>query len=403
MGELRTRKRGKTWEYSFEAAKVEGKRKTISKGGFRTKTDAIAAGTQAKAEYDNAGIVFTPSEMSVADYMNYWYEQYVLVNLRPNTQSSKKNIINNHIVPKLGHYKLKALTPTILQDFINQIKLNGFSENMLIGIKSCLSSALSYAVHPCNFLSSNPMIYVKSPKYTDINKKRNKVGINNWIVTHECFETIINRFNENSNFYIPLMIGYYAGLRIGETFALTWNDINLKEKTLTVNKQLIKHNRCWFVSPPKTNNSYRTIYIGDILVNALKTIKKRQLENKMNYGEFYFHTYKLDNNLIRQSMQNELITGEELDFICKKENGELLTQESFKYCARVIHYELEISEFHYHALRHTHGTILAENGANPVAVRDRLGHADIKVTLNNYTFNTKKMGIDAVNIFENNA
>lgn len=87
MGELRTRKRGKTWEYSFEGAKVEGKRKTISKGGFRTKTDAIAAGTQAKAEYDNAG------KMSVADYMNYWYEQYVLVNLRPNTQSSKKKIL----------------------------------------------------------------------------------------------------------------------------------------------------------------------------------------------------------------------------------------------------------------------------------------------------------------------
>ena len=50
MGELRTKKRGKSWEYSFECARVDGKRKSISKGGFRTKADAIAAGTKAKAE-----------------------------------------------------------------------------------------------------------------------------------------------------------------------------------------------------------------------------------------------------------------------------------------------------------------------------------------------------------------
>ena len=49
MGELRTRKRGKGWEYSFESARIDGKRKSISKGGFKTKAEALAAGTQAKA------------------------------------------------------------------------------------------------------------------------------------------------------------------------------------------------------------------------------------------------------------------------------------------------------------------------------------------------------------------
>ena len=70
MGELRTRKRGKYWEYSFEGAKIEGKRKPVSKSGFRTKAEAIAAGTQAKAEYDNTGRSFTPSDVSVADYLD---------------------------------------------------------------------------------------------------------------------------------------------------------------------------------------------------------------------------------------------------------------------------------------------------------------------------------------------
>ena len=55
MGQLRTRKRGTTWEWSFEGARINRKRNSISKGGYRTKAEALAAGTQAKAEYDNAG------------------------------------------------------------------------------------------------------------------------------------------------------------------------------------------------------------------------------------------------------------------------------------------------------------------------------------------------------------
>ena len=55
MGQLRTRKRGSTWEWSFEGAKINGKRNPISHGGYRTKAEAITAGTQAKAEYDSAG------------------------------------------------------------------------------------------------------------------------------------------------------------------------------------------------------------------------------------------------------------------------------------------------------------------------------------------------------------
>ena len=88
MGELRTKKRGKSWEYSFECARVDGKRKSISKGGFRTKADAIAAGTKAKAEYDNAGVVFRPSDMSLADYLDYWLKSFVKTNCTDNTYDS---------------------------------------------------------------------------------------------------------------------------------------------------------------------------------------------------------------------------------------------------------------------------------------------------------------------------
>ena len=88
MGELRTKKRRKSWEYSFECARVNGKRKSISKGGFRTKADALAAGTAAKAEYDNAGVVFRPSEISLADYLDFWLKTFVKTNCTDNTYDS---------------------------------------------------------------------------------------------------------------------------------------------------------------------------------------------------------------------------------------------------------------------------------------------------------------------------
>ena len=71
----------------------------------------------------------------------------------------------------------------------------------------------------------------------------------------------------------------------------------------------------------------------------------------------------------------------------------------YKYRARVIHQELGNKNFHSHSLRHTHGTILAENGAQPKTVMERLGHKDIKTTLERYIFNTEKMQDDAVRIF----
>lgn len=86
--------------------------------------------------------------------------------------------------------------------------------------------------------------------------------------------------------------------------------------------------------------------------------------------------------------------------VCVRENGEYVSTDSFKYCARVIHNELKIA-FNYHSLRHTHATFLIQNGANVKDVQERLGHTNIQTTLNTYVHNTEKMKNDSVDIFEN--
>ena len=131
MAEVTARKRGSSWSYSFEMARINGKRKRKEKGGFRTKKEALEAGVKAKADYDNSGQTFTPSEISVADYMDYWLDNYVKVNCSLHTLEGYSNIIKNHIKPKIGSYKLKSVSPSVLQEFINDIHSHGYSKNMM--------------------------------------------------------------------------------------------------------------------------------------------------------------------------------------------------------------------------------------------------------------------------------
>lgn len=381
-----TRKRGTTWEYRFESAKVDGKRKYISKSGFRTQKEALAAGTQALAEYQNGGLTYSPSDISVSDYMGVWLEKYVRVNLRHKTQLGYIGIINNHINPALGHYKLNALNPAILQDFANGLKSKGFSRRHVVGILSMLSNALKYAVTPLKFIRHNPMAEVQTPKIA--NPARSRV-----VLSAEDWKRIISRFPFGNKYHISLIIGYYTGLRISEVFGLTWEDIDFENLEINVSKQTIRMQKGkWNLDEPKTKSSARTVKFGKELASILKKEKARQAENRLRYGEYYTFYSLVDKELV-------LDKNGKVKLICVDENGMLVTTDSFKYCSRVIHHELNI-EFDFHCLRHTHATVLIENGVSPKSVQMRLGHEKIETTLQTYVHDTEEMAERAADIFE---
>lgn len=390
MAQVTARKRGKAWEYGFEGAKIDGKRTRITQGGFRTKAEAMKAGTQAMTEYSNSGRTFKPSEISVSDYLDYWYENHVCINGAANTKSSYKNAIEKHIRPALGKYFLKALTSDILQEFVNNLKKKGLSKNSVKYIKSCLSSALNYAVSPCRYISISPMLGVRLPVYKKEPPKE-------YIVTHDNYEKITAQFPPGSNFYVPFMIGYYTGLRLNECFGLTWKDIDLKARTITIHRQLSYDDKKWGFAPLKTQTSYRTISFGEKLYSALRAEKKRQSENRLRYGEYYYKNYLTEDGII---FTQEYQDSEELDFVCRQENGKLYNSKSMKNAIKIIHGKLGIEEFHYHALRHTHATILATHISNPAIVQKRMGHADIETTLKYYVFNVDSGDKDAVDAYE---
>jgi len=396
------RKRGTKWYYSFEASNVDGKRKRIERVGGRTKKEAEAALRVALQEYNNAGLHFEPTEISVSDYLDYWFKNYVKVNCKYNTQSGYEIIIRNHIKPTFGIYKLKSLTPAMLQEFVNSKYLTGISKNHLTNIITVLSGSLKYAVHPCKFIKESPMAYVKYPKY-----EHSKTEINHKVITNDEFKTIIERFPLGTTYYIPIMIGYYTGCRIGEVMALTWDDIDLDKGTIDIIKIVYKRKSNWYFGSTKTESSVRKIKIGKTLIDALRQQRKWQMENRLKYGQHYIQQYEAEEMNGKESLRRicslplSIKPGvmEQLQMVCTKEDGSMVTPDTFKYASRVIHYSLGIL-FNFHSLRHTHATTLIENGANIKDVQSRLGHSKIETTLDTYTHATEKMAEQSVDIFE---
>jgi hypothetical protein len=103
-----TRKRGKTWSYYFDMGTVGGKRQKKEKGGFATKKEAEAALAAALNEYNNAGMIFTPSEITMSDFLDLWMEQYVKMHCKYTTQRNYDSMIRTHLKPQFGNYKLKC-------------------------------------------------------------------------------------------------------------------------------------------------------------------------------------------------------------------------------------------------------------------------------------------------------
>ena len=112
---INVRKRGNYYQYSFEAARVGGKRKQITKSGFNTKAEAEKAGVIAYNEYMQTGRSFKSEDISYSDYLDYWMKEYCEVNLKYHTIEVYKRIIRIHIKPFIGHYLLPQITTATLQ------------------------------------------------------------------------------------------------------------------------------------------------------------------------------------------------------------------------------------------------------------------------------------------------
>ena len=157
MAQVRTRKRGKTFSYIFEAGKTaDGKRKVVEKGGFATKAEAYKAGVATYNDYLHGNIGITSEKITLKDFMTAWLNNFVKSNVKPLSMQKYQSLCKNQILPYLGEVKVQELMPAMLDEWIRKLLQKGLSKNTLSATHALIHNALKYAVYPAQLISANP-------------------------------------------------------------------------------------------------------------------------------------------------------------------------------------------------------------------------------------------------------
>ena len=379
MAEVTARKRGSKWEYRFEGVSIDGKRKQYSKSGFSTKKEALTAGAEAYTSFSRSGIVFEPKKMSISDLLDYYLENYAKANLTENAYRTYERLARLQIKPFIGKYDFTTAKKEVFINLFNTLAKQ-YTKKTLKTIKVVLNGAYNMALD-LDWIENSPLARVRLPENAKQRKKKEPIS-------QEEFSRLIKKVGEDSDYYVPIMIGWYTGMRLGEILALTWNDIDLSNGIIHVRKQVIDNK----VSKLKTASSERDIRIGQTLTEVLLTERNRQLLARENYGTHYI-TYAEKNGIVSEGKADTF------DYVCRRPWGKAICRASLQWkCTRMA--EFLGKPFSFHAMRHSHSTLLIEAGATVKAVQERLGHSRAETTMEIYSHVTKKQKNEAVELFE---
>lgn len=344
-------KRGSHWYYRIQVPDDEGNMKWTMRAGGKTKREAEKAYFKAAETIETEGELYDVNRITVKKFMDTWLTDYVELNLRDATIRSYKSSLNNHIIPGLGKYPISKINSRIIQKFINS-KCD-YSHGTVSHLLTVLKAAFSYAISPCGYILVNPTIGVRVPKNTKPPRKT-------CILSKQDIAKLFQKFPEGHHYYIPIMIGYHTGLRVGEVLGLHWCDIDFDADELTVNGTMTESGV--YQPYPKTKDSARTIPFGRKLHTLLKKEKKRQAELKLRFQ----HVFNSKN------------------YVCCRENGLRISTGDMRYFNEWSR-ETFGDGYSFHSLRHTHATMLLEAGESLEMVSKRLGHSNITTTSKTYS------------------
>lgn len=271
-------------------------------------------------------------------------------------------------------YQISKVRTSDIQDIILDLASNPtertgkpYAKYTLTEIKNVAAQILQLAIEN-RVLDYNCALSVKIPKAA--------ISSNRRALTDEEQQWIVDTPHRAQT---AAMIMLYAGLRRGELLALTWEDIDLKEKTISITKSVEMINgKPQIKEGGKTSAATRTIYLPTVLVNYLEKVPHTRFSlvcpnskgKPMSETAWrrLWESYLCDLNLKYGDWQN-----------CLETNGE----KPNKYAP--IEKPMLIPEFTAHWLRHTYITLLYKAGVDVLTAKEQAGHADISTTMEIYT------------------
>ena len=161
----------------------------------------------------------------------------------------------------------------------------------------------------------------------------------------------------------------FTGARKSEILALNWEDVDFSSKRLNIYKTLAIGEKGVIVNTPKTKTSKRIISLDERTLDILKAWRKEQ--RKVYFALGFNTSHKAQPVFTNQYNRH-------------------IRPSSVIYWMRSIAKKYQVREIKIHEFRHTHCSLLFESGATVLEVKERLGHANIEITMNIYAHVTKK-------------
>ena len=213
-------KEGKNWKVQVYYRDWQGNRKRKQKRGFRTKGEAK------EWERDFLQQQTQSVDIEFGNFLELYYKD-MEVRLRENTMYTKRYIIDLKIKPYFEHKVLSEITVADIRNWQNELLKRNYSETYLKTINCQLGAIFNYAVRYYN-LKDNPC-----RKAGSIGKSKGEPK-DFWM--QDEFEAFLETVDDKPEAKMAFQFLYWTGMRIGELLALTYNDINLEEKTVSINK-----------------------------------------------------------------------------------------------------------------------------------------------------------------------
>lgn len=342
--------------------------KQTSKKGFRGKGEAEDFLLKVNSQMAENTFVKL-SKLTVREYLLKWMEDYVEANLRASSISGYKNNIERHILPYIGNIELQSLTTYQIDELYKKLQKSGRSDGKgglspksIMYVHRVLTKALNVAERQ-SLIPRNPASYATPPK---VRKPKCEIYDKDEII--ELLESV-----KDNDFVVAITLAAICGMRRGEILGLMRDDINLKERTISIRRQLIPTKEGLIFEQPKSEDSNRIIHAPQEVI----TIIEHHLQCQERYKEKLGDDYQ-DNGLVN----------------CYPD-GRMIDPRNFsKIFAKTLK-DAGLKHIKFHALRHSAATLMLSAGVPMKVASQILGHSTVGITADLYQHVISDMKLEA--------
>ena len=303
-----------------------------------------------------------------------------------NTILKQDSLWKNHIKERFGDRFIDEISVAEIDDYLSELYyIDGLSFSYVESFLKMFYLIFGQA-YSRNYLDVDTYNKLCLNKGTKISMPKLKTEDDTDIVAFSREElALLDEYLKGTNAETAYLLGRYCGLRINETFGLKWNNVNIENGTITIDRQMQYQEGLIKLVAPKTKNANRTIYMNEKLKRYFIELSARRRQD-----EIQFAALREQNQRFIEDVDGQKIYSTEL--VNCLPNGKIQTNNSFKYPTREIKSRLNI-QFKYHYLRHTYGTLMAEMNTPAHLLCNQMGHGNINVT-QRYYLAVSKTGID---------